>query len=872
MKILRHIVILVAVLATTASEAKADRILIGGMDGLDPEDRRRHHSVLMAMSGGGIRGLAAIGVLKAFEEKGLRVAGIAGTSMGGIVGGLYAAGYGPGELEVIAARLDYAVLFQNAPPRSTMLQTRRRERGRDLLSIRFDGFVPIIPQGLTSGQRLSTFLTQLTVRATYQSAGNFRNLPIPFATVSTDVVSGERYVFTEGSLADAMRATMAFPLAFTGLAMDGRLLMDGGMVSPVPVDVARGLSDSVDFVVAVNTASPLLAKEDLVTPVDIANQVTSIMTADKLEASLREADYVIAPAGDDISSTDFRQSDVLIEQGYRAGLTAADSIIAMLDQRAANITYSVGALDLAKPLEPERTKLETALIGWQGTHHALVDVLKDLAREEGYFRLEAVARPDTSADGLVSHELSLSGFPYLHGSEVSFRFIGSRVFDDSTLLRVLALGDSVITPSVLKSGLERIRRLYHRERFDLVHIGDVVIEPDSGLLTLLVDEGIIWGIEVENAERTRPWYIRAHFPLSTGEPFSTTRALEGIANIYGTDLFDRVTMDLVPRDGQAIVVLRVVEKKYRQVRFGWHWDDEYESEEFVEVVDDNVAGIGLEIMGHARYSPDRQHYFAGLKVDRIFKTYLTGRMRLYHSMLDRHIYDTNDSLIAKRGENTTGFELRLGQQIARLGTVSAGLIVEEVQYDFEYEDPPREERFGLRALSLESLVETFDRMPFPQSGKKHYFELRQTGKVLGGEVEYTRFFTSLEGYFPLGAYLNYHPKVSLGISRSGLPWSEKFYLGGMNSFAGFRTHQLAGDKMFLMSHELRGRLPLHLYLSVRYDLGDVYEGADEIKLGSLRHGFGVFLALDTPLGPFEVGYGAADDDFERWYLRAGFRF
>ncbi len=853
------------------SGAAADRITIGGLHGLDPNDTLPHYSVLLALSGGGIRGLASVGVLKAFEERRIDVAGVAGTSMGGIVGGLYAAGYTPEQLETIASHLDFATLFQNAPPRTTMLQTRRRERGRDLLSIRFNGVIPMIPQALTSGQQFSTFLTTLTTRATYRAAGDFSRLPIPFATVSTDVISGRKRVLRHGSLADAMRATMAFPLAFTGLDIDGELLMDGGMVDPIPVDVARELCDTVDYVVAINTASPLVARDELITPVDIANQVTTIMTADKLRNALQEADFVMSPVPEAIRSTEFRMSDSLIGLGYRAGLAAADSIAAVLRVRRDSTCFTIAQLNLHGNTILFRSRFEERLIGEHCTRSMLIDQLKALTRECGFFQLTGTMIPQPAVDSGEEHyTLQLDGFTCLDAAETTVRFIGNLNENDTLLHRALGLDSGLITPAALKEGLDRIRALYRRHDWDLVTIRDVAIDPYEKQMTVVIDEAIIKRIAIQNGGRTKDWYVRSHFPLHTGEPYSTRRAARGIANIYGTDLFDRVTLDLVPDDGEPVVVIRVEEKKYRQLRLGWHWDDEYHSEEFAELLDDNVGGAGLEFLVHARYSPDRQFYATSFKADRIFKSYVTAKVQLFHSLLDRHLYNDRDSLIAERQERKTGFEGRLGQQIARLGTVSGAITLAEVEYKFSQTHSG--ERFGLRVLSLESLVETFDRVPFTNTGKKHYFELEQAGKLVGGDVEYTRFYTSIEAYFPLGRYLNFHPKIALGISRSGLPWSEKFYLGGMDSFVGYRTYQLAGDKMILGSAELRAKLPLHLYATARYDLGDVYGSSDEMKLKNLRHGAGAFLALDTPLGPFEIGYGAATGSFDRFYLRAGFEF
>ncbi|MEW5995634.1 MAG: patatin-like phospholipase family protein, partial [Candidatus Zixiibacteriota bacterium] len=138
------IILLLAVLITRDLLAH-ERVVIGGLDGLDPDDTREHYAVLLALSGGGARGLATIGLLKAFEEKGIDVAAVAGVSMGGIVGGLYAAGYTPEELETLVRDINFDELFSNAPKRTSMFLTQREERERHLMSVRFDGVVPVIP-------------------------------------------------------------------------------------------------------------------------------------------------------------------------------------------------------------------------------------------------------------------------------------------------------------------------------------------------------------------------------------------------------------------------------------------------------------------------------------------------------------------------------------------------------------------------------------------------------------------------------------------------------------------------------------------------------------------------------------------------------
>ncbi|MFQ5453418.1 MAG: patatin-like phospholipase family protein, partial [Candidatus Zixiibacteriota bacterium] len=169
--------IFLIILFSSFSVNGEDRIVVGGMDGLDPNDFTENYSVLLALSGGGARGLSVIGILKAFEEKNIHIRAVAGTSIGGIIGGLYASGYTPDQLDSIASELDFSNLFSNSPSRKSMFLTQRQSRGRYLLSLRFKGFRPIIPKALTAGQKLTSILTDLTNKVNYHSGLNFSRLP-----------------------------------------------------------------------------------------------------------------------------------------------------------------------------------------------------------------------------------------------------------------------------------------------------------------------------------------------------------------------------------------------------------------------------------------------------------------------------------------------------------------------------------------------------------------------------------------------------------------------------------------------------------------------------------------------------------------------
>jgi NTE family protein len=837
--------------------------------------------VLLALSGGGARGLAAIGVLEAFEEKGIKVHGIGGTSMGGIVGGLYACGYPASELAGLVADISFSGLFANSPERGTMFQTRREDRGHHLLNVRFDGLSPYIPQGYTAGQTLVALFSELTAKANYKAGGDFSRLSVPFLTVSTDIVSGRLEVIRQGSLAEALRATMAFPLAFTGVDRDGKLLMDGGMIAPIPVEQVRLLSDSISYVVAVNTTSPLVSRDELNTPVDIANQVTSIMTADQLAVQLAQANYVTAPDLNGFAGASFDDRQEIINRGYQAGLTAADSIIAYFSTRPPESPIELSEVVVGGMDRSTCDRIHARLLGKVTSRPLLLRELGSIYNELSLFSLNGVVEqlaPQTASvnnESIVTHNpqqmrLTVQLIPRRRADQTTLLFVGNSILPDSVLANAMGLPEEAWSSEQLRHGIDRVLERYYEAGYDFANVRNVVLTSGGDTVFVSIDEAVVKRIDVNNNSRSRDWLIRSYFPLSPGEPYSTRAAAEGIDNVYGTDLYDRVSIALVPHGDGAIVEIDVVEKLYTQVRFGWHWVDFYGSEEFVEVMDDNLFGIGLSAQAHAGLGRDRWNYFVRAKLDRIFFTYFTVQTDAFYQRVDRPIFDGEGEHLGEREEERFGSRFQIGQQMGRLGTVTGGLTIGEVRWHDEVEDTRR--RLGMRSINLGSRVENLDREGFPTVGHRLALDVQLTGKVFGGDEEFTRWYALYEVFHSLGPQLTYHPRLTVGSSRTGLPPTEKFYMGGIKSFSGYRRDELSGDKMFLFNQEVRLQLPLRFYVSAHYDVGEVYSSTDQIKLKDLRYGGGGVISWDTPLGPFEFGYGRSVKKIDQYYFRAGLYF
>ncbi|WP_443693172.1 patatin-like phospholipase family protein [Pseudomonas protegens] len=274
----------------------------------------------LVLSGGAARGLAHIGVLKALEEQGIRIDAIAGTSMGAVIGGLYASGYKIDELEKLALNIDWRQALSDAPPREDV-PFRRKQDDRDFLvkqklSFRDDGSLGL-PLGVIQGQNLALLLESKLAHAS--DTRDFDKLPIPFRAVATDIASGEKVVFRKGHLPQVIRASMSIPAVFAPVELDGRLLVDGGMTDNIPLDVARDMG--VDIAIVVDIGTPLRSRKQLNTVVDVLNQSITLMTRRNSEvqlAALHKDDVLIQPELSSFGVTDFGRAQEMIDAGYRA--------------------------------------------------------------------------------------------------------------------------------------------------------------------------------------------------------------------------------------------------------------------------------------------------------------------------------------------------------------------------------------------------------------------------------------------------------------------------------------------------------------------------------------------------------------------------
>jgi len=309
-----------------------------------PQHRR---AIGLALSGGGARGGAHIGVLKALEELHVPVDYLAGTSIGAVVGGFYAAGMTVPELEELVASLEWERAFLNATPRER--KSFRRKRDDDLFLVdQKPGLVGgefRLPAGLVQGQVIDTILSRETLRAS--EVNDFDRLLVPFRAVAGDIATGEAVVLRSGSLARSLRASMSIPAALAPIVIDGRLLVDGGIVMNLPVDVAREMG--ADVVIAVDISSTLLTRDTLRSVLDVTSQLTNLLTrtgTNEQRRKLHGDDILVRPEFDEeLSSVSFARMSEAIQAGYDAVMAHRAQFEALALSEADYAAYLAGRHD-----------------------------------------------------------------------------------------------------------------------------------------------------------------------------------------------------------------------------------------------------------------------------------------------------------------------------------------------------------------------------------------------------------------------------------------------------------------------------------------------------------------------------------------------
>lgn len=840
-----------------------------------PHQSVKHPHIALVLSGGGARGISAVGVLRVLERHNIPIDLIVGTSIGSVVGGLYASGYSVEQLQQIADTTAWNEImsFNEEARRRDMFLDQKLANDKSILVLRFDGFEPVIPQAFSTGQRLTNYLNLLLLQGIYHPDSSFDDLRIPFRAVSTDLVTGKRIVSDRGDLTTALRASMSIPLLFNPVQRDTMQLLDGGLLDNLPVDVA--LENHADVVVAVDVMSPLHPREELNTPWAMADQVTTIMMQEANKRAREKADVVITPNIGNHSSSDFAQLDSLIRLGEEAAEAALPRLRQVIDERWRSIHRTDTDTVYRSPKFvwssiPSKSFLDSTAVwerrGWSSATEVRW-LVNQLYRDGVYASVQAAIKNDRDS---VRIEMQLVENNILQ----DVRFIGNHCMTTDTLMSVFRpLLGHPINIDTTKEAMTLLLGLYRDEGYSLARIRNVRYDSMSQTATITIDEGIIHRYEVKGTLKTRDWIIWRELPFHGGDVFRISQVEQGIRNVYGTGLFEQILIT-IHHEGddneRNVMTINARERRTELIRFGLRIDNERGIQPSVDLRDENFVGVGVEMGLYIGGGSRNQSIIGEVRATRIFNSYLTFGIKGYSLSRDVNVYrdavETDPELFARQdtGEyrdvcdgGTVGF----GMQLGRLGTATVDWRLEWHHLYNTVNVPIVNQNYGFSSIRISTNIDTQDKVPFPTDGVMVNFSYESALLNIGDNISFTKMYFSYDRYQTFFDRHTIHPRFVLGVADEGLPLSEQFTLGGQNSFFGFRDDDSRGRQLFLASLEYQYRLPLKLffdtYLKARYDLGAIWPEASEMSFNQFTHGIGITLGFDTPVGPAEFSVGKA---------------
>ena len=348
----------------------------------------------IVLSGGGAKGVAHIGVLKVLEEAGIPIDYIAGTSMGAIVGGLYAVGYDARTLDSLVRIQDWSFLLSDRVYRYDLPFSEKETNEKYLLSIPFgEGRKIKVPAGFISGQNIYNLFSELTIG--YHDSLSFQQLPIPFACVSANMVDGKEVVMDCGKLPLAMRASMAIPGVFAPVIQDSMVLVDGGISNNFPADVVKAMG--AEIVIGVDLSTGLKDMEGLNNMMGMIDQLTSFMGMPSYTRNLKLVDLYMNPGLKGYTAASFNREaiDTMIARGERVARSKWDEIMKLKEEiglapgenaspRIANRFLATDSLAIGEiSIEGVRQKDEKWIQRQMGLREYSVISTKDLHRAIG---------------------------------------------------------------------------------------------------------------------------------------------------------------------------------------------------------------------------------------------------------------------------------------------------------------------------------------------------------------------------------------------------------------------------------------------------------------------------------------------------------
>jgi NTE family protein len=750
------------------------------------------------LTGGGARGIAQIGVLRVLERNGITPDVVIGSSFGAIVGGLYAAGYSPDSIASIIRSINWSDITSIGidTRREYLFYGQKQESDRSLLTLRFRNFSIIPPTALGGSTRFTSTLQRILWESPFNTVTDFDHLRVPFRAVATNLATGKAVALREGNLATAMRASATFPLRYAPVEWQSdTMLVDGGLVANIPIEAAREFSPTA--IIVVNTTSDFVPISDLTTPWAVADQALTASMKQRDSALLVEASVVVTPTLTGVGTFDFANIDQLITLGEQAAERMLPSLLRLAPERGA-------------PEQP--------------------DVLPSMIR----------------------------------GIELS----GANSLDTLTAVRI-ALDDVVgrdWTAATARYHIPRITSALHNEGFTFASLRDISFDSTSQMLRMTIDDGRVNRLTVVHRDKLRQSDVLREVVVKTGATNTQESLQQTLENLYASEIIADASI-LVVRDTVGTrIEIAGRDGGNQLLRIGARVDNERYTQGNIDLIHENLFSTGIRVVVRGALSERIGIAAASLELPRIRGTLWTASIRgyssfrnvwIYRNALGRPINSPDPLRVGEFAEERTGVRASAGRQLERNGVILGEFRYEQQRYrDLNSSVAPVFQ--PLATLRGVARWDDRDALVFPTGGRQIDLTFESSILSMSNSLSFTKFTASASTSLRLGDVV-ITPSGLLGAADLTLPSPELFSLGGEDLFFGWREDQARGRQIAVGNIEARWKMPFRVffdtYISVRYDIGAVWERPEKIRIADMNHGLGFRIGLDTPVGPAQFSVG-----------------
>ncbi len=640
----------------------------------------------LVLGGGGAKGFAHIGTLQLIDSLNIPVDYIVGTSIGGIVGGLYAMGYDGKELERLAFRTDWEEIFSDTPERQRLPYLIRKETGRYQLTFGLKGYKPMPPRGLINGQKISLLLSSFIFP--YQNTDDFDRLPIPFRCVAVDLVSGREVVLKSGSLAKALRATMAIPTVFSPVDWGDSLLVDGGLLNNLPVDVVKEMG--ADIVIAIDLASPLKSRQELDSAIEILEQTITIYDREKWTRNVRQTDIYINPNLRDFTAADFGADKIvaILESGVRAARAQIPRFVELI--KAFNL----------KKIKPDSVIQQYNAYGIQNIH--------------------------------------ISGSRSMTDTEIKQRLEIRR--------------GEAFKPVQFLNQVNRLQETLYFKQIDYEIIAEKEDSLSVYLELEEQQKPIIKSIYVRDQKSLPFSFIYHLLGIQPGDSLDTEVLNRRIMDAYALGYFENITYTIDFLDERYVdLTIHVREAPHKRLRLGLRYDDRHKLVAAASLLANNLLIPGLrwnyELQFAGLYKTDFTISYPSRTLNTPIYPFLAGRTK----NIPTHIYDVRGNRITTYDDKSNEFAVGVGFLFAKYANLEIEFASESMEIEPSIVPPVEMLEFpvwedDLQKIGIRLHIDRIDDVLLPRRGS-HFWVCYETSlKLLGSDVSYDQLRASLDLY------------------------------------------------------------------------------------------------------------------------------